>query len=416
MAEEPAITEHDGGSGSPPKLRRALTLPLLTLYGLGVTLGAGVYVLVGAAADSAGIYAPVAFLVAALVVSITAMSYAELATRFPVSAGEAVYVEAGFGLSQMTLVVGLLVALSGIVSASAVAIGAGGYLGSLTGLPLPLLVVLTVIAMGLLAAWGIAESVTAAAVVTVVEVVGLLFVIGWGLAGPSEAVLSLDELVPPLEGAHWVGIGTATVLAFFAFIGFEDMANVAEEVKDPIWTFPRAVVLTLLITTALYMLTTVVVVMKVPIDELAGSPAPLMLVFGNAPKVVADMFGALAVIATVNGILIQMIMASRVIYGLADRGYLPGALAAIHPKTRTPLVATACVVLIVIVLSQTFPIEQLAEWTSQIVLVMFVLVNLALVRLKRQKESPPQDHFTVPTIVPVLGALTSAMLFLSALI
>lgn len=399
-----------------PTLRRALTLPLLTLYGLGVTIGAGIYVLVGATAAKAGIYAPVSFLIAAVVVAFTAFSYAELATRFPVSAGEAAYVEAGFGAGWLTVTVGLLVALSGIVSASAIAIGAASYLASMTGLSVSALTIGTVLAMGLLAAWGIAQSVIVAAVVTVIEIGGLLLVISWGFGTASGNVVALPDLIPPLQGVQWHGIGAASLLAFFAFVGFEDMANVAEEVKDPARTFPRAIILTLIVATLLYVFTATAVIVSVPMNDLAGSAAPLALVFANAPQIARDAFAVIAVVATVNGILIQIIMASRVIFGLASRGHLPRQLARISPHTRTPIVATTLVVVAIVLLTQALPITALAERTSQIVLAVFVLVNLALLRLKGQTKVQFNTHFTVPRAVPILGVLTSLALLTTMLL
>ncbi len=399
-----------------PALRRALTLPLLTLYGLGVTVGAGIYVLIGAAAAEAGVHAPVSFLIAAGVVAFTAFSYAELATRFPVSAGEAAYVQAGFGARWLALAVGLMVALSGIVSASAVAIGAASYLTQLTGLAVPLLTVLVVLAMGLIAFWGIAESVTVAGVITVIEILGLLAVIGWSTLDGEPAVVPLSDLVPPMEAAAWTGIGAASLLAFFAFVGFEDMANVAEEVIDPVRAIPRAIVLTLLLATLLYVLTAAAVVTAIPLADLAGSAAPLALVFATAPPVIADGFALIAIVATVNGILIQMIMASRVIFGLADRRVLPEFLSRVSPRTRTPGPATALVVGIVILLTQALPIGALAQWTSQIVLSVFVVVNLALIRLKLRGVRAEGACFRVPLAVPVLGVVTSLGLFASALL
>ncbi|MDJ0977597.1 MAG: amino acid permease [Erythrobacter sp.] len=390
-----------------------MSWPLLCLYGLGVTLGAGIYVLVGATAEKAGIFAPVSFLIAAAVVGVTALSYIELATRYPVSSGAAAYVEAGFQKPWLTTSIGLLIALSGIVSASAVAIGAGGYLNGLTGLPIPLLAIATVVVMGLLAAWGISESVRAAATITLIEVAGLLLVIGWSFAGPSASIIPAVALLPTFEIGHWFGIIAASTLAFFAFIGFEDMASVAEEVKDPRSAYPRAVIVTLAVSTLLYTLTTIAVVTTIPIEVLAGSSSPLMLAFGNAPSLVRDAFGAIAVVATVNGILIQIIMASRMIYGMADRGYLPQPLAAVSRRTQTPLVATATVVLIIIALSQLFPIGVLAERTSQIVLVTFILVNISLLRVKMHEDRPPQECFTVPQLVPAIGALACSLLLLS---
>lgn len=412
-----ASHEIDGPtSDEGPKLRRALTLPLLTLYGLGVTIGAGIYVLVGATAAEAGTYAPISFLVAAAVAAFTAFSYTELATRFPVSAGEAAYVEAGFGAGWLTVTVGLLVALSGVVSASAIAIGAASYLTGITGLPTSALTIGLVLTMGLVAAWGIAQSVTVAAVVTVIEIGGLLLVIAWGFGGASQTSVALPDLVPPLEGAHWLGIGAASLLAFFAFIGFEDMANVAEEVKDPTRTFPKAIILTVVIAALLYMATTTAVILAVPMAELKGSAAPLTLVFANAPQVARDAFAVIAVVATVNGILIQIIMASRVFFGLADKGYLPRWLAQISWRTHTPITATALVVAVIVFLTQAFPIEALAEKTSQIVLIVFILVNLALLRVKSRISAPSQTFFTVPWVVPVLGVLTSLALLLTALL
>ncbi|WP_171126441.1 MULTISPECIES: APC family permease [unclassified Ruegeria] len=392
------------------KLRRALTTPLLTLYGLGVTVGAGIYVLVGATADIAGPFAALSFVVAALVVSLTALSYAELATRFPVSAGEAAYVEAGFRKNWMAVFVGLAVAASGVISASAVAIGAASYLHALTGFAIPFLTISVVLIMGLIALWGITESVFVAAVITIIEIAGLLFVIGWGMSIQDPQGYGISSMLPPLELDAWRGIFAASLLAFFAFVGFEDMANVAEEVKDPVRTIPKAIMLTLVLATVLYLGTSMTVLLVVPIDVLSTSAAPLALVFSNAPEVIKQGFSAVAIVATVNGVLIQVIMASRVIYGLADRDHLPKVLAIVPKATQTPVVATLLVVAIIVLLTQTLPIGTLAERTSQIVLGVFVLVNISLILLKMQPDEAAK-HFRVPLMVPILGVITSALLF-----
>ncbi len=392
------------------KLRRALTTPLLTLYGLGVTVGAGIYVLVGATADIAGPFAALSFVVAALVVSLTALSYAELATRFPVSAGEAAYVEAGFRKNWMAVFVGLAVAASGVISASAVAIGAASYLHALTGFAIPILTISVVLIMGLIALWGITESVFVAGVITIIEIAGLLFVIGWGMSIQDPQGYGISSMLPPLELDAWKGIFAASLLAFFAFVGFEDMANVAEEVKDPVRTIPKAILLTLVLATVLYLGTSMTVLLVVPIDVLSMSAAPLALVFSNAPEVIKQGFSAVAIVATVNGVLIQMIMASRVIYGLADRDHLPKVLAIVPKATQTPVVATLLVVAIIVLLTQTIPIGTLAERTSQIVLGVFVLVNISLILLKMQPDEAAK-HFRVPLMVPILGVITSALLF-----
>ena len=393
-----------------PKLRRALTTPLLTLYGLGVTVGAGIYVLVGATAQQAGAYAPFSFLVAAIVVSLTALSYAELSTRYPVSAGEAAYVEAGFGAEWLAVLVGLAVAASGMISASAVAMGAASYLHGLVGFPESLLTICVVVIMGLIAIWGIAESVIIAAVITVIEIFGLLFVIAWGQLMSDPQGYAAIEIIPSIDPDIWRGILAASLLAFFAFVGFEDMANVAEEVRDPVRTIPKAILWTLLLATGLYIATSATVLMVVPLDRLSLSAAPLSLIFTEAHSSVKQGFGVVAIVATVNGVLIQTIMASRVLYGLADRGHLPEILARVAPKTQTPVVATIFVVGIILILTQALPIAVLAERTSQIVLFVFVLVNLSLIRLKFKNVSVGA-HFQVPLAVPILGVITSAMLF-----
>ena len=383
---------------------------MLTLYGLGVTVGAGIYVLVGATAEIAGPFAAFSFLIASLVVSLTALSYAELATRFPVSAGEAAYVEAGFQKNWIAVLVGLAVAASGVISASAVAIGAASYLHALTGLGTSFLTISVVLIMGGIALWGITESVFVAAIITVIEITGLLFVIGWGMSIEEPQGYALSEMVPGLEFGAWNGIFAASLLAFFAFVGFEDMANVAEEVKEPERTIPKAILLTLLLATGLYLATSVTVLLVVPIDVLSTSAAPLALVFSDASEVIKRGFSAVAIVATVNGVLIQMIMASRVIYGLADRGHLPGVLAKVPPVTQTPVLATLLVVATILFLTQTLPIDILAERTSQIVLGVFVLVNVSLILLKVRPGSA-NTGFHVPLFVPALGVVTSILLF-----
>lgn len=403
-----------------PTLARRIGLPLLTLYGLGVTIGAGIYVLVGTTAAVAGIYAPVSFVIAAAVVAFTAFSYAELGTRYPVSAGEAAYVRNGLRSNPLALVVGLLVAASGIVSSSAVSIGAAAYIGTFLDLPPALLTTAVIIVIGATAAWGILESVLLAAVFTLIEVIGLTIVIYQGLALNPDLLAAVPSLIPPFEAAPWRGIAAAGLLAFFAFVGFEDIANVAEEVHNPRHTMPRAIALTLVIATALYVVVVAIMVLAVPIADLAGAEAPLTLVFSPENAGLAAAFGAIAIIATINGVLVQMIMASRVLYGLAAQGSFPAfaaTLAAVHPRTRTPVNATALVVVVILALALFFPIAQLAETTSTIVLVVFLFVNAALLRLKWTSRGPaPDEVFQVPFWVPIGGLITSAALLTAGLI
>jgi len=400
---------NDGATDGPqkPQLRRRLTLPLLVLYGLGVTIGAGIYVLVGATAGRAGLYAPVSFVIAALVMAFTAASFAELAGRYPVSAGEAAYVRAGFGSNILAVATGILVIAAGTVSSAAITIGSTGYIRELFDIPQPVLVPVIVAVMGLIAAWGILESVMFAALFTLVEAGGLVVIIIAGFSDP-DLVQRLPQVVPPLgDGMVWSGIIAAGLLAFFAFIGFEDLVNVAEEARNPKKTMPWAIFLTLAITTVIYFLVASVAVLSVPPEVLAASSAPLNDVFRKVTDLPPVVLISIAIVATLNTVIVQFIMASRVIYGLADQGNLPTIFARVNPLTRTPLVATAMVCAIVLTLALAFPLEGLAEMTSRITLVVFALVNVALIRLKLGGKPAPDGVFIVPLPVPVAGLLAS---------
>ena len=394
-------------------LQRRLTLPLLVLYGLGVTVGAGIYVLIGVTVSEAGIYAPISFLLAAGVVAFTGFTYAELSTRFPVSAGEAAYVKNGLNSNRLSLGVGLMVSASGIVSASAISVGAAAYLGGLINLSPILLTAMIVITLAIIAGWGILESVAIAAVLTLVEIAGLLLVLVFGFLLKPDLLEEMSRLIPPFEIDAWTGIASAGLLAFFAFVGFEDLANVAEEAKDPGRNMPKAIILTLVIATLIYLAVVSVVVLAVPIDQLAQSASPLTLVFSESHPSMRAVFSLVAAIATLNGALVQINMASRVIYGLAAQGRLDKRLATISPRTHTPLVATSLVAGIVLLFAVFFPIASLAQWTSQLALVVFGCVNLSLIMLKRRPKPDKALVYTVPNWVPIVGLISCAALFLS---
>lgn len=398
-----------------PALARRLTLPLVILFGLGVTIGAGIYVLIGVAAGRAGMHAPWAFVFAALVMAPTAASFAELSCRMPFSAGEAAYVEAGFRARWLTRGVGLMVAFVGVTSAAAIARGSAGYLRELVLLPYATLLVAVILAMGAVALWGIIESVIIAAAMTLIEIAGLLVIVVCGFATLPDITTRLPETVTGLaSAAALTGILGASLLAFFAFIGFESLANIAEEVKAPERTLPRAIAWTLVLSTVLYVLVVWVALVAVSREELATAPAPLSVVYTRVTGASPLLISAIAVVATINGIIAQMVMSSRVIYGLADRGHLPPALARINATTRTPVLATILVVALVMAMALTIPIEALALTTSRITLAIFVLVNSALVVLKRREANPPTG-FSVPILIPTIGAMLCFGLLIASL-
>jgi len=398
---------------APTTLRRSITLPLLVFYGLGVTIGAGIYVLVGATAQQAGIYAPTAFLVAAVVMLFSAGSFAELSGRLPQTAGEATYVEAAFGVPKLTLVTGGLMLVAAIVSASAIAVGSAGYVATLVPLPLWSIIGAVVLFTGLVVAWGIVESVRFAAVLTLIEVLGLIAVVGAGIWHQPQIIQGLPSVIPsPTDTPALIAVSMASLLAFFAFIGFDGMVNIIEETEDPGRNMPLGIFITLAIATVLYFSVAAVAVLVLPLDELGGSTAPISLLFERLTGISPLAITLIAIGATLNGVIIQTILASRVLYGLANVGRLPKVLSRLNPRTRTPLLATTLVTGCAMLLALFFPIGVLAERTSQIVLIVFVLINLSLLRIKLRRDPAPTKIFRVPALVPFVGLATSlVMLF-----
>ena len=399
----------------PAALRRRLGLPLLVLYGTGITIGAGIYVLIGAIAGHAGVYAPWAFVLAGLVMAPTVASYAELSTRFPVSAGEAAYVQAAFQSRLLAMLTGLLVIVVNVIASATVTLGSAGYIGQFVELPRVVIVVLVVGLLGAVTAWGVLESVLLASLFTLIEVGGLLAIVVAAVHAELPIAAALVQPLP-FDAGTLSGILFASLLAFFAFIGFEGLANMVEEVKVPHRDIPRALVLTLVISTILYVAVAATAISVVPIERLAASPAPLSLVFREVAGVSPATISAIAIVATLNTILAQMTMAARVIYGMARQGDLPGFAGRVHPRTATPLIATALIVAAVIALALTFPFERLAESTSLATLVVFALVNLALLRLRHRQVHTHGPHVRVPLWVPAAGLTACVAMIASALL
>ncbi|WP_299924067.1 amino acid permease [uncultured Pelagimonas sp.] len=378
------------------QLKRRIGLPLLVAYGVGVMVGAGIYVLVGAVAGVAGQWAPYSFLLAGLIAAPTALSYAEFSTRMPEAAGEAAYVGEGFRSDTLAVLVGLAIVVAGTISAAAVLRGGAGYLLGLVDIPL----VWAVIAMGLVltavAIVGVMESLSLAALFTAIEVIGLALVVWAGAT--SEPVAQIGGAVP------WAGIGAGAMLAFFAFIGFEDIVNMAEEVRDPTRTMPRAILLSLIITSSLYALVVWAALRAVAPDQLAGSEQPLALVWSTATGGDGRFLAAIAVFAALNGVLAQIVMASRVLFGLGKRTPALAVFHHAHPRFGTPALASVLVGASVMLGAVLLPVAVLAETTSAVLLAVFVLVNAALIAVKRRGQEGP---FNVPMYVPCLGLILS---------
>lgn len=394
-----------------PSLKRAFSLPLLTFYGLGTILGAGIYVLIGEVAGKAGMLTPVAFLLAAILAGFSACSYAELASRFPLSAGEAVYAQRAFGRTWVALLLGFMIVMIGVVSTATLVNGFTGYLQLVVRLPDALAITLLLVALTALAMWGIRQSAWIAAGTTLIVLAGLLLILGVGL--PKVQLLStLRQMFAGVPDLALVGgvLGGAFV-AFYAFIGFEDIVNVAEEVREPSRTVPRALLLALAVASVLYMLTALVAISLVEPQLLALSAAPLGLVYQDATGRMPFFITITSLAAVINSAIVQIVMASRVLYGMASQGWISPALARINPTTRTPLRSTALVGGGALVLALWLPLGTLAEVTSLITLLVFSLVNLSLWRIKR-RDPAPVEGVTFPVWVPLAGFVFSFMFVL----
>lgn len=399
MTPEPATGNH-------ATLRRSLSLPLLFFYGLGTIVGAGIYVLTGEVAGEAGLGTPVAFALAALIAACTAFSYAELSARFPAAAGEAVYLKTAFLRRLPAALAGWGVVAVGTVSSATLAHGFHGYLGLFLDVPAAVAVTGLIVLLGAIAAWGIRESAWFAAAVTCIELGGL----AWVVISGADALTTLPdrwpEMLPSAGGVTWIGLGAGAFLAFYAFIGFEDMVNVAEEVREPQRTLPRAIIGALLASTALYVLVALVAVLTVPMERLAGSPVPLAEVVRAGTDREPVWIGLVSLVAVINGALIQIIMASRVLYGMGLRGMAPARLARVHPARRTPLLATVGVTVAVLLFALALPLGDLARITSLITLLVYAGVNAALWRI-RLRDGRASGSVAWPLWVPVTGFLVS---------
>ena len=399
-----------------PELRRSLTLVHALLYGLGITIGAGIYVLIGPVAAIAGMASPTSFVLAAALMSLSALSFAELATRMPVAAGEAAYVAEGFRNKLLGTVIGLLVIAIAVTTSATISLGSAQYIRVFWDSPEGITAALVVLAMGAIAAWGIVESITFAGLMTVIETGGLLMIAALGFLFAPGSLSRIPEALPAMgDIAAWQAVMSAGMLAVFAFIGFEGIVNIAEEIKSPERTLPRALLLTLVVTTLVYVAVVWVALVTLGPVKLGAVEAPLAAVFVALTGWPSTVMAAIAIIATLNGIIASIVLAARVAYGLAGRGALPAVLATVNPTTRTPLVATTLVTAAVLLLAIWAPLTGLAELSSRLTLVMFTFVNAALVAIKLRETTPPGGIFLAPLWVPIAGTAATNIFLIADL-
>ena len=399
-------------------LKPTLGFWALTIYGVGDILGAGIYALVGEIAAVAGAQSSIAFAVALVVAGLTGLSYAELGGRFPKSGGEAHFCERAFGSPDLALFVGWLVLCSGIVSMATMSRAFAGYaLQFLPGaIPFvePAAAGLILCVLAGINFWGIRQSSMLNIVFTAIEFAGLVIVIVVGVMFLTNSAPPSPESATPIEATPvmqpWIGVLQGAALAFFAFIGFEDMVNVAEEVKQPKRTIPAAIVTALIVSGAVYMLVVWIATSVVAPADLAASKAPLLEVVKRAaPAFPPILFTVIAIFAVSNTGLLNFITASRLLYGMSNQRLAPQWLARVHPTTRTPSRSILVVLLTAIALAWSGTLQFLAGTTSFLVLLIFLSVNLALLRV-RYSKSLPSSGFRVPIVVPIVAAITSVAL------
>ncbi len=390
-----------------PGLKRAVTPAMLLIFVIGDMVGGGIYALVGEVGGRVGGALWSGFALALLLALFTAGSYAELVTKYPKAGGAALYVHRAFGIQFVTFMLGFAVMMSSITSAAALSRAFGGdYLSEFVDLPTVIVALVIVGAIALVNFRGIGESAKLNVAFTMIELGGLLLVLLIGVAfvaggdgDPGRAF----EFKQNSDSIPFLVLAGAS-LAFYALIGFEDSVNIAEEAQDTRRAYPRAIFGGLLIGGVIYTCVSIVASMAVPTDKLADSDGPLLEVVKLGPLAVdTKLFAAIALFALANTILINLITASRLLYGMGEEGVVPSIFRRVHAGRRTPIVAIVFTTGVAMFLIATGDLEALADTTVTLLLIAFIGVNAAVLGSRRDRVD--HDHFHVPSAIPVIGVL-----------
>lgn len=403
---------NEQSSGADPErteLRRAIGPKLLLFLVIGDMLGTGIYALTGDVAGVVGGAAWLAFGMAFIVAVFSATSYLELVGKYPRAAGAALFSHKAFGSDVLTFFVAFAVMCSALTSVAAASRTFAGYSEEFIVLPAVLVAFAFILVLAAINFRGVGESVKFNVVLTCIEFSGLLIVIvigGMALAsgqGDPGKSLEFNEGDP-----FGLVIGGAT-LAFFAIIGFEDSINMVEETQDPRRTFPRAFFYGITITGVVYMLVAFVTTTLVPIDVLRDSNQDLLeVVRVGAPWFPLMAFSFIAMCAVTNTSLINLMMSSRLLYGMSKEAVIPKQFGAVHPVTRTPWVAIIFTTALALALASWGGVRLLGGTTALLLLVVFAIVNLSVLVLRRKPVG--HDHYRAPTIFPVLGLISCVYL------
>lgn len=401
-----------------PELKRGIGPWLLLFFILGDIVGAGIYALVGEVGGLVGGAIWSAFLCAFVLAIFTAASYAELVTKYPRAGGSATYVNNAFRNPFVSFMVAFAVMASGITSACTLTLAfSGDYLAQFISVPVIGAAIAFMLLITAINFYGITESVRINVVLTLVEIIGLALIIIIGIAALAGGHGDPGRAFEFKEGTSvMTALLAGTVLAFYALIGFDDSVNVAEETQHPSRNYPRAIFGALLLAGVVYLLVTFTASMVVPTATLAESSGPLLEVVKAGPIAIPlKIFAAIALLAVSNGALINMIMASRIVYGMGDQGVMPTAFSNVHPGRRTPWVSIAFTSVIALLVLITIgrndeALSTLGSTTVVLLLIAFVMVNISVLVLRRDEVG--HEHFRTPTVFPVLGAVIAAGLLI----
>jgi basic amino acid/polyamine antiporter, APA family len=395
------------------QLRRGVSSSLLFFFVIGDILGSGIYAMVGLVAGRAGGLAWLSFALAVLFAVLTAFSYAELVTKYPKAAGASLYVSKAFKSDFFSFLVTFCLLAAGLSAIGSLAQVFGGrYFQEFLQVPSLIVAAVFVLMIALINFRGITESMRANLAMSLLELSGLLIIIGIGIA---VLVNGQADLSRPFQFSNtespWTAVLGGATLAFFAVIGFENAANLAEEAHNPTRAFPRALLGGILLAGLLYVAVSFIAAMVVPIQTLAGSTGPLLEVVKAGPLPLPGwLFSLIALVAVTNTALAAHIMVSRVMYGMANEGVLPRVFSLLHPERRTPWVSIVFATVVVMVLMLTADLARLADTTVVFILMVFILVNVSLIKLRRDRVE--HQHFQAPIIIPYL-AIAACLLILS---
>lgn len=410
------VTEDKPGQ---PSLKRVMGPGLLMLFIVGDILGTGIYALTGQVAKQVGGVVWLPFVIAFAVALMTAFSYLELVTKYPRAAGAALYTHKAFGIHFITFIVAFAVMCSGITSASTASRAFAANMSNAFDLNLAGGAGITLVGLAFMAVVaivnfrGVSESVKLNVVLTCVELSGLLIIIVIGMmaisAGEGDVSRAL-EFKPADDGGTFWPVIAGTTLAFFAMVGFEDSVNMAEECKDPVRHFPKVLLAGLVITGLIYVAVSVSAITLVPAQQLGEGETPLLqVVEAGAPLFPLWIFGIITMFAVANSALINMLMASRLLYGMSNEHVLPAVLGKVHQKRRTPYVAIGFTTLLAFgLITFVGEVPALGGTTALLLLCVFTVVNIAVLVLRRDPVG--HAHFKTPVFLPVLGALCCAFL------